>query len=193
MTPRTTIVAAIVVALLQVGFLASAIIVRAAVLQNGKEIVVKVEPVDPRDLLRGDYVRLGYEMARLPASIVSNYSADMAEEDETIWVRLARHGDGQWLPVEATIAAPPASAPTADQVDLAGSIVSAPLPEDAAGTLRVTYGIERFYLPEGEGRQIELDMRERPFFVKLAVADNGTAQIKQFLDGQTVLYEEPPY
>jgi uncharacterized membrane-anchored protein len=33
---------------------------RAAILRDGTEIVLQVEPIDPRDLMRGDYVRLQY-------------------------------------------------------------------------------------------------------------------------------------
>ena len=50
--------AAIAVAALQIGFLSWNIASRASVLRNGQEVLLKVEPIDPRDLLRGDYVRL---------------------------------------------------------------------------------------------------------------------------------------
>ena len=52
MTANRTILAALVVALAQIGFLGWIIAGRAAVLRDGREITLKVEPVDPRDLLR---------------------------------------------------------------------------------------------------------------------------------------------
>ena len=55
------IAAAAAVAVLQVGFLSWMIAGRAAVLRDGAEVLLKVQPIDPRDLLRGDYVRLGYD------------------------------------------------------------------------------------------------------------------------------------
>ena len=58
---------------------------------------------------------------------------------------------------------------------------------------RVDYGIERFYLPEGEGLEIERDMNTRNFFMKVAVGRSGTAQIKAFFDGDRQLYAEPLY
>ena len=42
------VVAALVVALAQIGFLGWIIAGRAAVLRDGRDIVLKVEPVDPR-------------------------------------------------------------------------------------------------------------------------------------------------
>ena len=48
-------------------------------------------------------------------------------------------------------------------------------------------------MPEGEGRAIETDMRERPFGILAAVASDGTPQIKALMDGETKLYEEPLY
>ncbi len=42
------------------------------VLRDGREITLKVEPVDPRDLLRGDYVSLCYEISRIPVSQITN-------------------------------------------------------------------------------------------------------------------------
>lgn len=54
------LLAAIVCSVVLVGSLVVMIQGRAAILRDGTEIVLKTEPVDPRDLMRGDYVRLGY-------------------------------------------------------------------------------------------------------------------------------------
>ena len=40
---------------------------------------------------------------------------------------------------------------------------------------------------------IQDDMRVKPFGVRIALADDGTPQIKALLDGDKVLYEEPLY
>ena len=52
---------------------------------------------------------------------------------------------------------------------------------------------DRFYLPAGEGKAIQDDMRVKPFGVRVALATDGTPQIKALLDGDKVLYEEPLY
>ena len=55
------------------------------------------------------------------------------------------------------------------------------------------YGIERFYLPEGEGMAIQNDMRERPFGILPRFRRRRRAQIKALMDGDKTLFEEPLY
>lgn len=182
--------AALLVAALQIGFLAALVEGRASILREGREVLLKVEPVDPRDLLRGDYVRLGYAISTLDRSLFADQEALLAHDAE-IMVRLAPGGDdGLWQAVGARPAGPPAVVDDADTVEIAGRIDGTP---GGSETVRVTYGIERFYLPEGQGRPIERDLSVRPFRMLVAVADDGQAQIKAFFDGQRRLFEEAPY
>ncbi len=191
MSGKRLVLAAVVLALVQIGFLSWIIAGRAAILRSGQEVVLKVEPIDPRDLLRGDYVVLSYEIRNVPVSIVSNAPADGAvERDTPIFVRLGKDADGYWRARSASLNAPAGQA-AAGEVDIRGIITSGPFGSELAYS--VGYGIDRYYVPEGEGKAIEADMRERPFGVLAAVAADGTAQIKALLDGQTPLYEEPRY
>ena len=48
-------------------------------------------------------------------------------------------------------------------------------------------------VPEGQGREIEIDMRERPFGIVAAIGKDGVPMIKALMDGDTKLYEEPLY
>lgn len=187
------IIAAIVLALAQIGFLSWIIAGRAAILRDGQEILLKVEPVDPRDLLRGDYVRLGYEISNIPVKLITNIpEGATTTEAGPILVRLKKGDDGFWHAIGASLGQPPAAAPVAGEADLRGTVARGwNLAGDA--TVSVDYGIERFYLPEGEGLAIERDMRVRPFGIRAAVANDGTAQIKALVDGDTVLFEEPYY
>lgn len=183
---------ALVVALLQIGFLSWVIAGRAAILRNGTEVVLRIEPIDPRDLLRGDYVQLAYGISNLPVRLIADPPPDKAPSDgETIKVRLAKSADGAWNAVAAYLGEPP-SEPGPEQADIAGRIEPG-WALDSQGAVRVTYGIERFYLPEGEGLAVETDPRTRPFTMVVAVAEDGTAQIKALMDGEIRLYEEPLY
>ena len=69
---RNSVVMAALVAAIQIGFLGWSIMGRAAILREGREVLLKVEPVDPRDLLRGDYVRLGYEAGLVDRKLFAN-------------------------------------------------------------------------------------------------------------------------
>jgi uncharacterized membrane-anchored protein len=80
----------------------------------------------------------------------------------------------------------------ADESDIVGHVAEGwGLSPDT--TIAPDYGIERFYLPEGEGMPIQNDMRVRPFGIRVALASDGTAQIKALMDGDKMLFEEPLY
>ena len=193
---RWLVAAALAVAFLQIGFLAWMIAGRAAVLRHGREVTLAVEPVDPRDLLRGDHVVLGYNISRVPAGLFqaglfpAEEAAASSGEERTVHVRLKRGADGVWQPVAAGFGVPPAPAAADDEVDIRGT---ARVPHGGDAFVAVAYGIERFYVPEGEGRAIEAKLDRRAFRMKVAVARDGTAQIKSFHDGETMLYAEPLY
>jgi uncharacterized membrane-anchored protein len=195
------VVAAIVLALAQIGFLGWMIVGRAAILRDGKEVLLKVEPVDPRDLLRGDYVRLGYDISRIEVEKIANLpQGDLTSVDGPVVVRLKKDADGYWRATSAWLSAATTPA-SGDEVDLLGQISSA-WSLTPGSTISVDYGIERFYVPEGEGLAIEEEMRKRnsgaepelrSFGIKVAVGSDGTGQIKALMDGDTMLFEEPVY
>lgn len=183
---------ALAVGVLQIGFLATMIAGRASVLRSGTEVTLEVRPVDPRDLLRGDYVVLTYNISRIPASLLGEGPLPPeGDSDRAIVVRLKAGDDGLWQPVSAHFDEAPPQPAGDGEVDIRGVVRSSW--SSQASSLDIRYGIERFYVPEGEGRAIERDMNVRPFRMKVAVADDGTAQIKSFHDGETMLYAEPLY
>ncbi len=55
------------------------------------------------------------------------------------------------------------------------------------------YGIERYYVPEGEGRVIEDSQRDLDITAVVAVDDTGTAVMKALRDNGKQLYQEPLY
>ena len=58
--------------------------------------------------------------------------------------------------------------------------------------LRIAYGLESYFVPQGEGRAIET-MEKTRIEVVAAVSSSGEAAIKRLLiDGKQV-YQEPPY
>ena len=192
MSGKKLVLAAVLLAIAQIAFLSWIIAGRAAILRNGQEVLLKVEPIDPRDLLRGDYVRLGYEIRNVPVKLVANAPAgEFLVEDGPIFVRLGKDTDGYWRPRSASLRVAEGT-PPAGEVDIRGTVSGGwTIGPDAS--FSVDYGIDRFYVPEGDGLAIQADMRERPFGILAAVAGDGTAQIKALMDGETKLYEEPLY
>jgi uncharacterized membrane-anchored protein len=193
MTMNRSIIAALIVALAQIGFLGWIIAGRAAVLRDGREIVLNIEPIDPHDLLRGDYVSLFYEISRIPVSQITNLPQEAyTSAERSLYVRVKKGDDNYWHPVSATFDAPLKTAPGPDEADVRG-IVGQGWDISPATSVDPDYGIDRFYVPEGEGMAIQDDMRVKPFGVRIALAADGAPQIKALLDGDKVLYEEPLY
>ena len=193
MTGKKLIISALVLALVQIGFLSWIIAGRAAILRNGKEVLLKVQPVDPRDLLRGDYISLNNNISQVPVKLIANIpQGAFSSDDGSIVVRLKKGGDGYWQPTAAWFGKAPAPA-GADEADIAGHVAAGWDLRSPDMTIAPDYGIGRFYLPEGEGMAIQNDMRVRPFGIKLVLAADGTAQIKALMDGDKTLFEEPLY
>ncbi|CAG0972434.1 MAG: GDYXXLXY domain-containing protein [Rhizobiaceae bacterium] len=193
MRANRLVIAAIALSLVQIGFLSWMIAGRAAILRNGAEVLLRIQPVDPRDLLRGDYVVLAYDISQIPAAVISNVPEGMTVTEEgPIYVRLAKGADNHWNAVSASLGKPSATPAPAGEIDIRG-LMPGGWSFSRDTSVRIEYGIERFYLPEGEGLAIQNDIRERPFSMLVAVARDGAPQIKALLDGDTVLFEEPLY
>ncbi|MCX7304752.1 MAG: GDYXXLXY domain-containing protein [Hyphomicrobiales bacterium] len=192
MNGKKLVMVAVVLAAAQIAFLSWMIAGRAAILRDGRDVLLKVEPIDPRDLLRGDYVQLNYEIRNIPVKIVADAPAgEFVTADGPIFVRLGKDADGYWRPRSASFGQP-GEGPASGEVDIRGTVSGGwTLGPDAS--LSVDYDIDRYYVPEGEGRDIEGDMRERPFGILAAVGADGVPQIKALMDGDRKLYEEPLY
>jgi len=187
-TGRLYLVAAILVAGLQTLILGYIIQSRAAILASGTEVLLKTAPVDPRDFLRGDYVVLNYDISSVPVSTVTGGIPAEAGE-QTLWVRLKRQPDGFWGIVESSFAKLPAASDT---------VVLRSLPFYSYGpgsgeTIRVEYGIERYYVPEGEGKPLEEARNEGVVSIAASVSSSGAAQIRSLVVDGKPAYEEPLY
>jgi len=187
-TGRFYLVAAILVAGLQTLILGYIIQSRASILASGTEVLLKTAPVDPRDFLRGDYVVLNYDISSVPVSTVTGGIPAEAGE-QTLWVRLRRQPDGFWGIVESSFAELPAASDT---------VVLRSLPFYSYGpgsgeTIRVEYGIERYYVPEGEGKPLEEARNEGVVSIAASVSSSGAAQIRSLVVDGKPAYEEPLY
>ncbi len=178
--------AVLAVCLLQTAALAYMVLGRAAILRDGQEVMLRTAPVDPRDLLRGDYVIMGYEVSTVPAAAFTG-EMPKARGRERLWVRLAPGEDGISAIREAAYAPLPPEP---------GTVVMRSLPfdywpSDSPQDRRADYGIERYYVPEGEGRRLE-DMRDQQALtVAVRVAADGTAQLRGLYADGALVYEEP--
>ena len=132
----------------------------------GRTITLRTTPVDPRDLLYGDYVRLNYTISQLPSRLWRETDHE-ARANEPVYVVLQPVADAY----EATGVY--AEKPTVEprQVILRGWITNS-----WRHGLRIRYGLERYYVPEGLGRKLE----KRPeLLVHVSIAPWGQARITE--------------
>ncbi|MGB8818688.1 MAG: GDYXXLXY domain-containing protein [Rhizobiaceae bacterium] len=186
--PSSKYIFAALVAVLHTGVLGYMIESRASILRNGREVVLATVPVDPRDLMRGDYVVLGYPISQIDFKLIAG--AQPASDDiKPVYLTLAPGENGRhvfsrasWVPFADT---------KPEEIMLVGKTLAFNYADSQ--TVNLTFGIERFYVPEGEGRPIEEGVREESVDVVVAVDSKGKAQVKSLrLDG-SVLYDEPLY
>jgi uncharacterized membrane-anchored protein len=157
-------------------------------LANGRAIDLKVVPVDPRDLFRGDYVTLSYDISRIPRSMI----AGQLHRGDKLFVRLAHDVEG-WRPVAAARTRQQAGSAGAGEIALAGRVRYAPrfVTPSADQSISVDYGIEKFFVPEGVGREIEKEVRAKDVTAHVAVGTDGIAALKG-LTVSGVRYDLPP-
>ncbi|AOG10743.1 MULTISPECIES: GDYXXLXY domain-containing protein [Rhizobium/Agrobacterium group] len=182
--------AALVVALLQTAILGYMIEGRAGILRSGTEVLLKTAPVDPRDLLRGDYVILTYDISTISTTSVTGQKPETGDA-ERLHVRLKPGTDGYWIVSEASF--DPLQAEEGSVILLSMPVTIYDWEWQNAGNLTVSYGIERYYVPEGEGKPIEDGRNQGRVSVAVRISETGQAQIRALmLDGEP-LYEEPLY
>ncbi|QJX46482.1 GDYXXLXY domain-containing protein [Hymenobacter taeanensis] len=129
----------------------------------GKSVWLRTAPVDPRDLLYGDYVRLNYSISQLPGHLW--HGAELPRRQQAAYVLLEpRNGSYEAIGVYAE---KPEAQP--NQAVLRGSV------QDVwRRGLRLRYGLERYYVPEDMGREIE---KRQSLRVQVSIAPWGQARI----------------
>ncbi len=177
------------------GILVAMILDRAAILRGGAEVRLATEPVDPRDLFRGDYVVLSYAV-----SMVETPRGEPPKVGTPVFVRLKPGEGGRHVAAGLSFALPtlgPGEVAIAGKVRGSHECIAnpgrpAPPCTPGARIVRVAYGIESYFVPEGEGRAIETTEASRVEVVA-AVSASGRAAIKRLLiDGKPV-HDEPPF
>lgn len=191
---RRVWIAAIAVAALQTAVLGYVVGERAWGLRSGVEVTLKAAPVDPRDLLRGDYVILNYDISRVPVSTLAGGPPKESLYGQVLSVRLGKQDDGYWGVVESSFGTLGPKPGTVILKSLPFDYVSYGDPADAAqAVMAVNYGIERYYVPEGQGHDIESARNDNRVAIAARVSSDGAAHIRSLLlDGKSV-YEEPLY
>lgn len=154
---------------LQLVVLGAMIVHQARPLVTGDTILLRVVPVDPRDLFRGDYVILSYDFSRVSpgGGILGLPRTGYNRRDwqgRTVYVSLAAEPDGRHWRADKYSTTRPASGKF-----LRGTIT---------GYNRIECGIESYYVQEGTGREYEQAIRNRKLSAEVAVTADGQATLR---------------
>ena len=177
--------------------LAGMIVGHAWPLWTGETVLLRARPVDPRDLFRGEFVRLD-----TPASRLLVGSGARTTPADAIPVR----GIGEWAGAGSAGAVRRGKvvfvqferrecSPEHGPVSISNRAVDGALNLrgrvrhlDGDGVVLVDYGLDAFYMQEGTAAPVERALAERRLVqMQVAVAASGRARIRTLLvDGRAI-------
>ncbi len=146
----------------QVAILIGMIVLDGLPLMLGERVKLKVVPVDPRDIFRGDYVILDYEFGRFDPASSGDSAARLAFDPNApesvgrdVYTSLAPAGDHYEATARST-------KPPADGIYIHGKL-------SHDWRRRLDCGIEAYYVQQGEGQRLEQLIRQRRLMAEVAV------------------------
>lgn len=164
---------------LQLAVIFTMIAYKTSILRAGTEVLLKIEPIDPRDMLRGDYITFHYAISNFDQGLLQGAPV---RSGETVYVTLRQSGK-LWTAqsVQRTV-------PQGDTLPfLMGKVASGASRTDSKLTrgsrIHVVYGIEEYFIPEGKGRGINLRGVDNESFARVSIDRNGRAVLRQLYLG----------
>ncbi len=143
---------------------------------NSDRVRFEVVPVDPRDMMRGEYIILGYEFSRLPNdptmldSTLLTYMGGFTnnnpgkQKNNNVYISLKLIPlENIWKPTYFAINPPEKGRYIKGKIESRGSI---------------KFGIEALYVQEGKGILYEQAVRDRKLVAEVYLAPDGSAQMK---------------
>jgi len=184
--------ATIVVVLLQVIVLLYMAGEREYIVRYGQSVYLRTAPIDPRDIFRGDFVRLDYELSQIGAAkMAGTLKSSPPARGVKVYASLKLGADDlAELDVISNVE-PESGLYLRGRTDYWAS----------ADKIDVKYGIEQLFVEQGRGLDIEKRRGSReslqiPMEVALGVSASGTAVIKGFrwskVGMQLAILRRPP-
>ncbi len=152
-------------------------------LNTGTQVLLETQPIDPRSLFRGDYVRLNYTISHLYPDILSG--DDNFAKHDPIYLVL-KPAEKYWVPVSIHRQRPDIE----DNLVVIKGEVRRIMEHEWDGeqnktvevsAVDVRYGIENYFVPEGEGMALERPQEGEKVDIRIAIDSRGKAGIKAVL------------
>ncbi|MCX4274642.1 MAG: GDYXXLXY domain-containing protein [Candidatus Gastranaerophilales bacterium] len=134
---------------------------------TGDEIRLNVKPVDPRDLLRGQYVALNYDISEIQVGKNADF-----KRDETVYVTLIK--EGEIYVAQSVYKFKPSKNPyIKGKVDFIRRTYGN---NKSLDTLIIKYGIENLFTKEQEAKDIEKRLQKGGIAV-IKLDKSGSAKV----------------
>ena len=134
-------------------------------IDNGKKIILKVKPVDPRSVMRGSYVNLSYDISE----IIINTDKNIRRGD-TVYV-LLKKDDKYWVYKDYSF-----ERPDSEELFFKGYIrYSYKNKDNKSFVIRVEYGIEDYFVAEDKAQEYEDNREKELLYAQISVDKNGEA------------------
>ena len=124
---------------------------------TGKTVILATRPVDPFDILMGQYININYDISNIP-------TIENAKDGNDIYVIIKEDKDNLWKYREASLTVPK------DQIFINGKIKSV-----YGNQMRIEYGIEQYFFE----RNAELPTTN--LTVEVKISSSGQARISKLL------------
>lgn len=172
---KTFIILAVCLQILMLVFIAAK---RELIVSTGETVFLRTAPIDPRDMFRGDFVRLQYEITSVPMSKVRGDFSAAKDKKHYVLYAVMKKGERGLGELEYVTDVKPEG----DVFFLKGRTTKHWRFRRSSKSVSLKYGIEAYFVEQGKGRKIE-DKRGRrtdvqiPMEMEVAVGSDGTAVI----------------
>jgi uncharacterized membrane-anchored protein len=133
----------------------------------GKQVVLTTAPIDPKNLLTGDFVRLRYNIGENPLRLWHGDAPPRRRQ--AVFVLLATGPDS----LSTTVGIYP-QAPTAG---MGQAVLRGWVTDVYRNSLNLRFNLERYYVPDDSDLRLEKVGRLHPLRVRVSIAPWGQARI----------------
>lgn len=160
--------------------------------RSGTEIIVGMEPVDPRSLFRGHYVRIRSDLQSIDYADVKGETG--FEKGDRVFVSITGNNDDGWQAASLSNTRPDTGTFLQGRVQRVIYKYTRTKAEDGDTErkktekgIRVRYAVESYFAAKAEAKALETKMRDQDHKMRLilAVDKNGKAVIRGLeIDGE---------
>lgn len=154
----------------QFAVLAGMIFFYQSIVLGGTEIILRTQPIDPRDILRGQYVALRYDISTLDAKLFYS-DAQSLKPGKSVYVELEKGGGNIWQAVTASLDKP-----------TDGRFIKGTVENISGSRVNIKYGIESYFANPEKAQELEREARRGALLMRVVVDDEGNAIVRGVFD-----------